>query len=65
MNRSDRMIIKINDSKRNNVAECELINHDFGIWYTLNKSKNVKHIFNEIKEKENELIEVLELDIDF
>lgn len=57
------MIIRINDKNGNNIAECELIQHDIGIWNTQYK-KNIKKIYVDIAQNERGFTDVLDIDIE-
>ena len=47
------MIIKINDKSGNNIAECELLHHDTGVWYVQHKA-NIINVFGDLKQSDKE-----------
>ena len=56
------MIIRINDEKGNNVAECEILQHDIGIWRTADKT-NIENIFVDIVQGESGFTDVIDIDV--
>ena len=60
------MIIKINDKSGNNIAECELLHHDTGVWYVQHKA-NIINVFGDLKQSDKEFedyVEVIDIDVD-
>lgn len=57
------MIIRINDKNGNNIAECDLLHHDIGIWYT-NQKSNISNVYGDIIQTEKGFDDVIDIDID-
>lgn len=60
------MIIRINDKLGNNIAECDLLHHDTGVWYVQHKV-NIAKVSGDLKQSDKEFedyIEVIDIDVD-
>ena len=60
------MKIRINDKSSNNIAECELLHHNTGVWYVQHKV-NIAKVFGDLKQSDKEFedyIEVIDIDVD-
>ena len=59
------MKIRINDKSGNNIAECDLLHHDTGIWYVQYKA-NIINVFGDLERMDNEFedyVEVIDIDV--
>ena len=57
------MIIRINNKEGKNIGECDLYQHDIGIWY-INEKQNINHIYGDIIQTKNGFTDVLDIDLD-
>ena len=60
------MKIRINDKSSNNIAECDLLHYDTGVWHVQQKV-NIAKVFGDLKQSDKEFedyIEVIDINID-
>ena len=60
------MKIRINDKLGNNIAECDLLHYDTGVWNVQHKV-NIAKVFGDLKQSDKEFedyIEVIDIDVD-
>lgn len=60
------MKIRINDKSSNNIAECDLLHYDTGVWNVQHKV-NIAKVFGDLKQSDEEFedyIEVIDIDVD-
>lgn len=60
------MKIRINDKSGNNIAECDLLHYDTGVWHVKNKA-NIVNVFGDLERMDNEFedyVEVIDIDVD-
>ena len=49
------MKIRINDKSSNNIAECDLIHYDTGVWHVQEKV-NIAKVFGDLKQSDKVLV---------
>ena len=60
------MKIRINDKLGNNIAECDLLHYNTGLWHVKNKA-NIVNVFGDLERMDNEFedyVEVIDIDVD-